>query len=283
MNTAFEPKALPVLKWVGGKRKLVPTLAPQIKTYIEETKGHYIEPFVGGGAMMLGLGLPKMVINDILPDLARTYLAVRDSPAEVKNLLCDMRDWGTEESHYYAVRESEPDTDVDAAARMIYLNHLCFNGICRHNKSGKFNVPYGKQPGRITDDLLERIDTASEALQGVEILNGDFEPIIKAAEKGDLLYVDPPYDGTFVDYAQESFVGMSQHRLGSELAEAHKRGVAFIAHNSDTELIRSWFSYATIIKIGESRSVNSDGKGRGKAPCLLITNRPGLLAGHLTT
>jgi len=278
----FEIKAIPFLRWVGGKKNFVPTLAPTIKTYLEETKGHYIEPFVGGGAMMLALGLPKTVINDVLPDLTKTYLAVRDSPVEVGLLLCELRDWGTEENHYYAVRASEPDSDVDAAARMIYLNAHCFNGIWRTNKSGKMNVPYGKKADKITDALLERIGEASEALQGVEVFNEDFEPVVKAAEEGDLLYVDPPYDGTFVDYAEEGFVGMSQHRLGSELAEADKRGVAFICHNADTELVRNWFSYATIVRVGEARSVNSDGKGRGKAPCLLITNRPGLLAGHLT-
>jgi DNA adenine methylase len=279
----FEPKAVPFLRWIGGKKNFVPALAPQIKNYLEETGGHYVEPFVGGGAMMLALGLPKMVINDIITDLSSVYIAVRDSPIELGLLLCELREWGSEEDHYYAVRSSEPSTDVEAAARMIYLNAHCFNGLWRMNKKGQMNAAYGKQKDRLTDALLERIGDASEALQGTEIFNGDFEPLVKSCEKGDLLYLDPPYDGTYTGYSGEGFCGVSQDRLGSELAEAHKRGVAFICHNSDTEKVRNWFDYATIVPSGEARSVNRDGGGRGKVPCLLITNRAGLLKGHLTT
>ncbi len=279
----FKPAAVPFLRWVGGKRKFVPALAPQIKNYLEDTEGHYVEPFVGGGAMMFGLGIERMVINDVLPDLTRLYTALRDTPVELGLLLCELRDWGSEEDNYYAVRASEPDTDVEAAARMVYLNAHCFNGLWRTNKAGEMNAAYGKKKDRITDELIERIGTASEAIQGVEIFNGDFEPVVKAAVDGDLLYVDPPYDGTYVGYGPDGFTGVSQDRLGSELADAHRRGVAFIAHNSDTEKVRSWYSYATLVPAGESRAVNRDGGGRGKAPCLLITNRPGLLKGHLTT
>ncbi len=277
----FEPKAIPFLKWIGGKRKFVPTLAPQIKTYLKDSGGKYYEPFMGGGAMALALGLPDMQLNDVIPDLVRTYRAVRDEPVKVALLLCELRDWGTEESNYYAVRASEPDTDVEAAARMVYLNIHCFNGLYRTNKKGKFNAAYGKQADKITDALLERIGTAAEALEHSTIVNGDFEPAMKSAGEGDLIYVDPPYDGTYVGYSGEGFCGVSQDRLASELCEAHKRGAAFICHNSSTEKVRNWFSYATMVNAGESRAVNRDGGGRGKVPCLLITNRPGLLIAHV--
>jgi DNA adenine methylase len=275
-------QAAPFLKWVGGKKNFVSTLGPAINTYLNKTKGHYVEPFVGGGAMLFALGRPKSVINDVLPDLAKTYEAVKNHPLEVALLLCELRDFGSDEKSYYAVRASEPGTDVEAAARMIYLNAHCFNGVWRTNKKGKNNVPYGHAEGKITDSLIERIALASEVLQKAEIFNGDFEPIVKAAEAGDLLYVDPPYDGTYTGYSKDDFVGMSQARLGSELAEANRRGVAFIAHNSSTEAVRSWYSYATIVPAGEARSVNSDGNKRGKTQCLLITNRPELLVGHLS-
>lgn len=278
----MEKAAVPFLKWIGGKKNFVPTLAPPMKTYLEETGGYYIEPFVGGGAMMLGLGMKNMVINDVLTDLTRTYTAVRDNPVEVGMLLCQLREFGTDEDSYYIVRGGVPDTDVEVAARMIYLNAQCFNGLWRSNLKGEMNAAYGHAEGKVTDALLERMGAASEAIQGVEIFNSDFERVVKAAGEGDLLYVDPPYDGTYTSYSAGGFCGVSQDRLGSELAAADKRGVAFICHNNDTEKVRNWFSYATIVPSGESRAVNRDGESRGKVPCLLITNRPGLLRGHLT-
>jgi len=277
----FEPKAIPFLKWVGGKKAFVPTLAPTIKTYLEETGGTYYEPFSGGLAMALGLGLERMVVNDTLEDLVRTYRAVKETPVDVGLLLCELREWGTQEDNYYAVRASDPDTDVEAAARMIYLNAHCFNGLWRTNKKGKMNAAYGHASDKITDALLERMGAASEALQGTEIQHGDFEPCVRQAGEGDLIYADPPYDGTYVGYSADGYTGVSQDRLSAELYYAHQRGAAFLCHNSDTEKVRSWYTYATSVPAQERRSVNRNKAGRGKVPCLLITNRPGLLRAHL--
>lgn len=288
----FEPKAVPFLKWVGGKKNFVPTLAPPIKAYLDESGGTYFEPFIGGAAMALALGLgygekgdvpAMMVVNDIIEPLTYTYRAVRDEPVEVAMLLCELRDWGSAEDNYYAVRASEPSTEIEAAARMIYLNAHCFNGLWRTNKTGQMNAAYGKQEDKITDALLERMGKASEALQSTTIRTGDFEPVVKEAGEGDLIYVDPPYDGTYVGYSGEGFCGVSQDRLASELYQAHTRGAAFICHNSDTEKVRSWYDYATLMPAGESRAVNRDGGGREKVPCLLITNKPSLLINHLTS
>jgi DNA adenine methylase len=268
----------PFLRWVGGKSKIVPTIAPAIESYLKESGGRYIEPFLGGGAMALHLGLPNMVLNDVVPELTTTYCAIRDSAEETATLLWEMAQWGTKENHYYAVRETVPDTLIEIAARMIYLNAHCFNGVWRVNQAGEMNVPYGKKEDRITDSLIERIGAASEILAGSTIHTGDFEPIIKAAKKGDLVYVDPPYDETFTDYSKGGFSGVSQERLATTLYVAHKKGVVFVAHNSDTEKVRWWYNeFATLLPTGESRSVNRDGEGRGKAPCLLITNNPSLL------
>lgn len=270
-------EAKPFLRWVGGKKNFVPTLAPQILSYLEKTKGQYIEPFVGGAAMALHLGLPGMILNDVLPELATTYCAVRDAPEETAGLLWEMAQWGTGESHYYSVRETEPESAIEVAARMIYLNAHCFNGVWRVNKSGKMNVPYGKKEDRITDSLIERLGFASVALQKADIYQGDFQAAIELAGEGDVIYVDPPYDGTWDGYSLQGFDGVGQNRLASTLHEASKRGAAFIAHNSDTEHVRWWYKSSTILPTKESRSVNSDGEGRGKAQCLLITNRPELL------
>jgi DNA adenine methylase len=256
---------------------MVPFLAPAITQYLQSTGGRYFEPFLGGGAMALHLGFNDMVLNDIIPDLAATYLCLRDDALSLAQAVYQLGQWGTSEEDYYLVRATEPDDFEDMACRLLYLNAHCFNGIWRTNRSGKMNVPYGKKADRITDSFIERLGSASEALQGAQIHNKDFEPVLKRAKRGDLVYLDPPYDGTFTDYAQEGFTGIGQDRLGSELYQAHLRGVAFICHNSDTEKVRSWFNYAELLNFKEARSVNSDGKGRGKANCLLITNRPELL------
>jgi DNA adenine methylase len=270
-------EAKPFLRWAGGKKNFVPTLAPQILDYLEASGGRYFEPFLGGGSMALHLGI-ECQLGDIIEDLTAAYMAIRDAPVELATLVYELSQWGTEERHYYAVRDTEPDTLIERGARMIYLNAHCFNGIWRENKSGKMNVPYGKKKDRITDSLIERLGFASEALQKATIFTGDFEPLLKGARAGDLIYADPPYDDTFSSYAGEGFGKVSQERLAATLYEAHTKGVAFIAHNSDTEKVRWWYNeFASLLPTGETRSVNSDGKGRGKAPCLLITNQPELV------
>jgi DNA adenine methylase len=271
-------EAKPFLRWAGGKSKFIPSLAPTITKYLQESGGRYFEPFLGGGAMAMHLGFPDMVLNDIIPDLIKAYTALRDTPTELATLVYQLGQWGTKESHYYAVRDTEPDTDMEAAARLIYLNAHSFNGLWRTNRSGKMNTPYGQKEGRITDSLIERLGSASEALAGADLRNQDFEPVLKLAKEGDLVYLDPPYDGTFGDYSAGGFSGVSQERLAWSLYDAHRKGVAFIAHNSDTEKVRYWYNeFASLVVTGESRAINSDGQGRGKASCLLITNRPKLL------
>jgi DNA adenine methylase Dam len=272
-------EAKPFLRWAGGKSKFVPSIAPYILEYLQESGGRYIEPFLGGGAMALHLGFPHMVLGDVIEDLTAAYMSLRDTPTELAKMVYQLGQWGSGESHYYAVRSTEPDTMVERGARMIYLNAHCFNGLWRMNKSGEMNVPYGKKKDRITDSLIERLGFASEALAGSRISTGDFEPLLRGAREGDLVYVDPPYDDTFSSYSGEAFGKVSQERLAASLYDAHRRGAAFIAHNSDTEKVRWWYNeFATLLPTGESRSVNSDGQGRDKAPCLLITNRPKLLS-----
>jgi DNA adenine methylase len=270
-------KSDPFLRWVGGKRTFVSTLAPTINEYLDKTGGHYFEPFLGGGAMALALGREKMVLSDVLEDLVKTYEAVANAPVELVALLMKMAEWGTDAEHYYAIRATEPETFVEHGARMIYLNAHCFNGLWRMNQKGEMNAAYGKEPNRITESLLLRIHAAHEATRSAEIYESDFERIMKHATEEDLVYMDPPYDGTYVGYSEEGFCGLTQERLAAEVRAAHGRGVAFLSHNSDTEKVRSWYEQFTIINTAEKRAVNCDVNGRGKKRCVLITNRPELL------
>lgn len=282
--TEIEPKkAKPFLRWAGGKRSFVDKIGPALQKHFDMHEGAYYEPFLGGAAMALHVGnnLPHvpMFLGDVLDELVTTYQEIRDNPLKVATLLYEMSAWGSEEKHYYAIRNTEPDTPVEAAARMIYLNAHSFNGLYRRNKEGGFNVPYGKKKDRITDGLLERLGDASAALARADICAQDFERTIETAKDGDLIYADPPYHETFVSYSEEGFCGVGQERLATELYKAHCRGAAFICHNSDTEKVRWWYNeFAALVPTGEKRSINRDGEGRGKADCLIITNRPQLLS-----
>ena len=264
---------------MGGKRAFAQTLATHISIYVQENGGTYYEPFLGGGAMALAVNAP-MVLSDIIEELTNTYQVVKDTPIELARLLLDFAEFGTDEKSYYAIRDTEAETKLDRAARLVYLNAHCFNGVYRTNKAGHFNVPYGKKEGRITDELIERIGAASDQLNRnkATIQSGDFERFISQAGAGDFVYVDPPYDGTYSDYSKEGFCGVSQERLAQTLLALHRRGGAFIAHNSDTEKVRWWYGeWASMVPTGEKRSVSQDGEGRKKADCLLITNHPEML------
>ncbi len=258
----------PLLKWVGGKRWFVREFGGDMFDLVAKRGGKYIEPFLGGGAMALHLGTGSMVLGDVEEDLMITYTAVRDEPEELAHILETLQPY-TSESSYYKMREMEPTTNTELAARFIYLNKLCFNGLHRKNKSGGFNVPYG---GDRELPKLERIKEVSRALEGAELHVGDFTKLIDRAEKGDVIYADPPYHDTFSDYAAGGFNEADHERLAEALYNARQRGAEFFCHNADTEKVRYWFGdWTEIINMEERRNVNADGKKRGVVPCVLIT------------
>jgi DNA adenine methylase len=275
-------KATPVIRWIGGKRNFVPKLAPQISSYLDRTGGHYYEPFVGGGAMALALGREKMSVSDVIEDLVNLYVTIRDEPVQLCEQLLDMAEWGTEEKNYYLVRDTDPGHwPTDVAARMVYLSAHSFNGLWRTNKSGQMNAAYGKKAGRITDELIERIGAAHEALKTTDTHFSDFELLLNRAKEGDLVYLDPPYHDTYVGYSGEGFNLADQERLALRICEAVDRGAAVLVHNSDTTLTRFLYEdLGYIVVTQEPRAVNRDGKGRGKTGCLLASNVPELLSAY---
>jgi DNA adenine methylase len=263
-------RCAPLLRWVGGKSWFVKEHG---EDFFEEAlkADQYIEPFVGGGAMALFLGLENMLIADAEPDLIYTYYAIRDETESLANYLSILEDQGTDEESYYRVRESAAKTALSIAAKTIYLNRLSFNGIHRKNKSGQFNVPYGKKQKSMPTYL--ELKEVADALRGAQIMQRDFEVPIGRAKKGSLLFVDPPYDGTFSDYSSHGFDFKDQHRLAVALHDAGKRGAKFVAFNADTEYTRQLYGdWAQIYELEERRSVNSKGDGRGAVGTLLITN-----------
>ncbi len=283
----IEPmRVSPILKWAGGKRLLLKTIADPILEHLTETGGRFIEPFLGGGAVALHLGLPNMIVNDAIEELIDFYRIVRDEPALVAWSLSALAIQGVEKDNYYVVRDMDPATlkPQMAAARMLYLNRLGFNGVYRVNKAGGFNVPYGKDKYRESaikrksrDAIMSlfphkgKIEAVSRALATTHILCGDFEPVIARAQAGDLIYNDPPYCGTYDSYTAMGFTEADQERLAVELYRANQRGVTILLSNADTDLIRYLYDeWAEILPTTERRSINADTGGRDRVACVLI-------------
>ncbi|KKN50637.1 hypothetical protein LCGC14_0630640 [marine sediment metagenome] len=264
----------PLLKWAGGKAWAVPVLSSRISTLLDKTGGRYIEPFVGGGAMALAVARPQMFLSDACDDLMNLYRVVRDVPCERLRTMLDMLGNCITKDYYCWIREQDPTCSIERAARFIYLNKTGFNGLHRENKSGGFNVPFG-DPNRRDAGLfpnLEHLQEVATVLQGTTLVALDFVEPIHAAKCGDLLYIDPPYHGGYVNYVASGFSDDDQTRLAEELFLAHERGVAVIAHNANTELIQYLYSeWAHLELTGEKRAINSDPAGRGDAPCVIIT------------
>lgn len=279
----------PILRWVGGKRWLTPIVSDIIYEHLCETGGRYIEPFAGGAAVALDLGLPNMIVSDLCEPLITCYQQSSARPDVVHWMVERYKARGTDKETYYEVRERpRPKSALERAAWLFYLNALCYNGVFRENQKGKFNVPYGvrkkgtKLPGShpmVSHSFitLDRLQAFAAATEGTDFLCSDFAPIIARAQKGDFVFADSPYFGVFDKYLKEGF-GVDQHiALARSLREAKNRGVAFIATNNDTPEIRRLYRWAHVVDTGEYRRVNRDAKKRGKVGCVLIASAKRLL------
>lgn len=262
----------PFLKWVGGKRWLVNSAKfPKNLTF-----NRYIEPFLGGGAIFFHLQPSSAILSDINQELIYTYKAIRDNYKEVESLL---RDYQTMHSKifYYATRSSEPKDKVSIAAKMIYLNRTCWNGLYRVNKAGKFNVPIGCRDSvlRETDDFEKQ----SQLLKCAEIVHCDFETSIDSSLEGDLLFVDPPYTvkhnyNNFIKYNESIFSWSDQGRLKNSLLRAKERGVQIIMTNAYHQCIKDLYqNMGTCSSANRLSSLSAKPSGRGSTKeALFITN-----------
>ena len=277
---AVSPAPKPFIKWVGGKRRLVPELLRQAP----EDFGRYHEPFVGGGALFFGLaeehaGRERWAsLSDTNLRLVRTYRAVRD---DVEGLIARLRDYAEahDKDQYYAVRALDVDRmehDADVAAWFIYLNKTGFNGLYRVNRKGDFNVPMGryKNPNICDGDNLR---ACSRALHGVDIRQEGFERAAARAVAGDFLYFDPPYvpasaTANFTAYTSDGFGYAEQERLRDVARDLKSRGARVILSNSDTPPVRSLYQRGFAKRqVMMTRAVNSRASKRGGVPELLIS------------
>ena len=237
--------------------------------------GTYHEPFVGGGALFFALQPKKAVLSDINCRLVRSYVAVRDNVDEVVALL---KIYPYEKNSFLKMRATPIDmrSDVEVAAWLIYLNHSCFNGLYRVNRSGLFNVPHGDYTRpRILD--AEVLRACSRSLNRVQLSSLDFEEACEAAKPGDFVYLDPPYQplsatSRFTSYTKSDFDYSNQLRLADVFARLTQRGVVAVLSNSDHPDVERLYKQFTIRRVPMARSINSDGCGRAAITELLISN-----------
>lgn len=292
-------KAKPFVKWVGGKGQLIEQLEALLPAdFAERENMTYIEPFVGGGAMLFYMlqtypNIKEAVINDINPDLTTCYRTVRDNPSELIASLSALQS----EYHALATEEARKDfflaqrnrfntkslNEIDNATLFIFLNRTCFNGLYRVNKAGKFNVPFGKYAAPTICDAAT-IHADSRLLQKVDIMTGDFEQTFAKIKGNTFFYFDPPYrplshTSNFNDYAKEGFNDSAQIRLKNFCDRLDKMGVNFMLSNSDClakdktdRFFDDLFIDYQINRVWASRNVNAVASKRGKLTEIVVEN-----------
>ena len=265
--------AKPILKWAGGKTQMLGDLLPKVpKSY-----GRYIEPFFGGGAMFFALQPENAIIADSNPELINMY---RQVATNVDEVICYLKKYENTSEMFYAVREQDwmclPK--AEAAARTIFLNRTCFNGLYRVNKQGKFNVPYGKYVNpKICDE--DGLKAASKALKKAEILCGDYLLVLEHyAQAGDFVFLDPPYlpiseYADFKRYTKEQFYEEDHVELAKMIMRLQERGCHVVLTNSNHPLVHELYAPFTIDVIQTKRHISCNGSTR-KGEDVIVTVPP---------
>ncbi len=252
----------PLLKWAGGKTQILDELLPKIpKSY-----GRYIEPFFGGGAMFFAIRPTRAIIADSNPELVNLYQAVAN---DVDGVIAHLIHYQNREDAFYAVRAQDWTTllPTDAAARTIFLNKTCFNGLYRVNRQGRFNVPFGryKNPKIIDEDTLK---AASPILRDAVILCADYKTVLRGhAQAGDFIYLDPPYlpvseYADFKRYTKEQFYEEDHIELSAEVVRLHELGCHIVLTNSNHPLVHELYSRFSIEVVQTKRYISSNGTKR---------------------
>ena len=278
----------PFLKWAGGKRALLGDILPNIP----EFTGKYVEPFLGAGAVFfqIGAGIRK-VASDQNSELIDTYTVVRDDP---ERLIEELRKHKNEKDYFLEIREMDREAQffkldkVERAARFIFLNKTCFNGLYRVNSNGHFNVPFGNQknPDIVSEKQILNASAylrhrlpGSKGKFSSQLFTGDYKAITKLVKEDDFVYLDPPYHpisttSNFVTYGKNGFNATHQEELRDEVLSMHTLGAKIMLSNSDTPLIRKLYSSGFFHKktVSVRRAISAKSEGRAAISELLITN-----------
>lgn len=272
---ALERPATPILKWAGGKGRLLEQYTP----LFPKTFNRYFEAFLGGGAVFFRLSSGDQPLRATLSDnngeLINCYKMVKEN---VEAVLTELQTMHNDKSFFYKVRALDPSelTDVERAARLIFLNKTCFNGLYRENSKGQFNVPFGKYKNpKIADG--DNLRAASKAFAKTTLLHAPFEKVLSRAKSGDFVYLDPPYQplsktANFTAYTRNSFSFQDQERLAEVAAALDRKGVLVMLSNSDTPEVRELYQAFSISTVRAGRAINCRGDRRGSISELVIRN-----------
>ena len=274
----------PVIKWVGGKTQLLKELKEIIIPALKEDS-YYYEPFCGGAALALDLEHKNTILNDLNSQLMNMYKVIRDNSEELIAELKRFQNSHNAEFYYHIRNLDRTDvlskmSDVVKAARTIYLNKTCFNGLYRVNSKGQFNSPIGRTSSGKTPDIVQEdlIREMSKFLKTVQFHNGDYRESLVYAKNGDVVFFDPPYDQDesissegFVGYQKEGWTRKDLEELKTVCDELSIRRVKVVLTNNDTEFVRKLFTGYNFREVEVKRSINRDGNKR-KGKELIIYN-----------
>jgi DNA adenine methylase len=269
---------MPVVKWAGGKRQLLPILT----SLLPDDFTVYCEPFLGGGAMLFSQQPKKAIINDINIDLVQMYEVIRD---DVQSLISELEKHQNTSEYFYQVRNWDRDkkkysllSKAEKAARIIYLNRTCYNGLFRVNSAGEFNTPFGnyKNPNIVNAPTLRAV---SQYFQKTDITLSccNYADVLDKIPQGTFVYLDPPYDpvsntANFTGYSRGGFCREDQIRLRECCDDLYQRGFKFMLSNSATDFIREQYAAYNITTVQAKRAVNSDAAKRGQVDEVAVRN-----------
>lgn len=269
----------PVLKWVGGKRQIMPSIVALLPKNIKDYT--YVEPFVGGAAVLFHLQPKTAVINDSNAELMNMYAVIKNNLDE---LIVDLKKHQNEADYFYAIRsldrtdEFSKLSDIQRASRIIFLNKTCFNGLYRVNNAGEFNAPFGryKNPNIVNEPTLKAVNKYLNA-NLIDFMCKDYEDILKGVDKNSFVYLDPPYhpvseSSNFTGYVQGGWDIYDQLRLREACDELTKKGVKFLLSNSSASFIQDQYRNYIIQTVKATRAINSNGSDRGEIDEFLIRN-----------
>jgi DNA adenine methylase len=275
-------RATPFVKWAGGKNHLLRNLLPLVPTNLQ----NYYEPFLGGGALfffILSKWAPfRAILSDTNEELILTYKVVKENPEELIRLLSRFqRQYSlstSKEEYYYTVRGSKPSGRVERAARFIFLNKTCYNGLFRVNRRGEFNVPFGryKSPRILNEAGISAASRALCANSSIRLV--DYQKATETCDKGDFIYLDPPYDPVsetsgFTDYTVNGFGKEDQAKLAEWFTELVERGCTVLLSNSDTSLVRQLYRQYVVKSVDVSRPISCKGRKRTGFRELIVLGR----------
>ena len=269
----------PFTKWTGGKRQLLPV----IRELMPKTYNRYFEPFVGGGALFFDLTPKDAVINDFNAELINCYQQIKDNPKELIEILKVHQEYNSKE-YYLDLRSADRDeridmmSEVQRAARILYMLRVDFNGLYRVNSKNQFNVPYGryKNPKIVDEELISAISVYLNNNQ-LEIKTGDFEKAVLDVQPGDFVYFDPPYiplseTSAFTSYTHEGFSFADQVRLRDAFKRLSDTGAYVMLSNSSSALVEELYKDFNIHYVEATRTNGAKSSSRGKISEIIVTN-----------